>query len=75
MAVHVVIALFYYLQWTAKLFAPAPETAPETAPAVAAGTLRTPAPLAAALALTACGAVVLSVVPQLVLQVVDGTLF
>ncbi|WP_405012822.1 NADH-quinone oxidoreductase subunit N [Kitasatospora sp. NBC_01539] len=71
MAVNVVIALFYYLQWTAKLFAPAPETAP----AVAAGTLRTPAPLAAALALTACGAVVLSVVPQLVLQVVDGTLF
>lgn len=28
MAVNVVVALYYYLRWTAVLFAPAPEAAP-----------------------------------------------
>ncbi|GAB2692202.1 NADH-quinone oxidoreductase subunit N [Kitasatospora kifunensis] len=68
MAVNVVIALYYYLLWLAKLFAPAQE------PTVAAGA-RLPRPLAATLGLTAVGAVVLSVAPQLVLQVVSGSLF
>ncbi|MFC6597295.1 NADH-quinone oxidoreductase subunit N [Kitasatospora paranensis] len=68
MAVNVVIALYYYLAWTAKLFVPAGEALP-------AADRRVPGPLAAALALTAGGAVVLSVAPQLVLQVVGGSLF
>ncbi len=67
MAVNVVIALAYYLKWTALLFAPA--AGPAAAPR------RAPAPLSAALGLAACGAVVLSVAPQLVLQVVSGSLF
>ncbi|WP_345701871.1 NADH-quinone oxidoreductase subunit N [Kitasatospora terrestris] len=67
MAVNVVIALYYYLLWTAKLFAPAGPDAVESG--------RVPGPLAATLGLAASGAVVLSVAPQLVLQVVGGTLF
>ncbi|MFJ8438113.1 NADH-quinone oxidoreductase subunit N [Kitasatospora griseola] len=67
MAVNVVIALAYYLKWTALLFAPSAEQA--VAPR------RVPAPLATALGLAASGAVVLSVAPQLVLQVVSGSLF
>ncbi|MFJ1703242.1 NADH-quinone oxidoreductase subunit N [Kitasatospora sp. NPDC088346] len=66
MAANVAIALFYYLLWTAKLFAPA-----EGAPAA----LRVPGPLAATLGLTAAGAAVLSLAPQLILQVVSGSLF
>ncbi|MFK0193491.1 NADH-quinone oxidoreductase subunit N [Kitasatospora sp. NPDC090308] len=66
MAVNVVIALAYYLKWTALLFAPSAE---------AAEPRRSPAPLRAALGLAACGAAVLSVAPQLVLQVVSGSLF
>ncbi|WP_327067449.1 NADH-quinone oxidoreductase subunit N [Kitasatospora sp. NBC_01302] len=69
MAVNVVIALYYYLLWLAKLFAPAP------AEAAAPADTRLPRPLAATLGLTAVGAVVLSVAPQLVLQVVSGSLF
>jgi NADH-quinone oxidoreductase subunit N len=65
MAVNVVIALYYYLLWTAKLFAAGPAVVPG----------RTPRPLATTLGLTAAGAVVLSVAPQLVLQVVSGSLF
>lgn len=65
MAVNVVVALYYYLTWTAKLFAPAPE----------ALRTRIPGPLTATLALTASVAAVLSVAPQLVLQVVSGSLF
>ncbi|MFC9325248.1 NADH-quinone oxidoreductase subunit N [Kitasatospora sp. NPDC057015] len=70
MAVNVVIALFYYLLWTAKLFLPGPQEA-EQAPRAR----RLPAPLTATLALTASVAVVLSVAPQLVLQVAGGSLF
>ncbi|WP_099900052.1 NADH-quinone oxidoreductase subunit N [Streptomyces sp. TLI_171] len=66
MAVNVVIALAYYLKWTGLLFAPAAEQVEPR---------RAPAALSAALGLAACGAVVLSVAPQLVLQVVSGSLF
>ncbi|MDX3383708.1 NADH-quinone oxidoreductase subunit N [Streptomyces niveiscabiei] len=66
MAVNVVIALFYYLRWTALLFA-----APEGEPA----RHRVPVPLTAALTLTATVAVVLSGAPQLVLRFADTTLF
>ncbi|MGW2745222.1 NADH-quinone oxidoreductase subunit N [Streptomyces sp. NPDC001450] len=66
MAVNVVIALFYYLQWTALLF-----RAPEGAPA----RHRVPAPLTAALALTGVLGVVLSGAPQLVLRFAATSLF
>ncbi|TVZ77122.1 NADH-quinone oxidoreductase subunit N [Streptomyces sp. BK340] len=66
MAVNVVIALFYYLQWTALLF-----RAPEGAPA----RHRVPAPLTAALALTGVVGVVLSGAPQLVLRFAATGLF
>ncbi|MCN9241365.1 NADH-quinone oxidoreductase subunit N [Streptomyces sp. RY43-2] len=59
MAVNVVIALVYYLQWTALLF-----RAPEGEPAEH----RVPAPLTAALGVTAVLGVALSVAPQVVLR-------
>ncbi|MFD0410143.1 NADH-quinone oxidoreductase subunit N [Kitasatospora sp. NPDC127116] len=71
MAVNVVIALYYYLLWTARLFAPAGE---EPLAEAAAGR-RLPVGLTATLGLTASAAVVLSVAPQLVLQVAGGSLF
>ncbi|MER5179682.1 NADH-quinone oxidoreductase subunit N [Streptomyces sp. NPDC002896] len=66
MAVNVVIALYYYLQWTALLFR-APEGEPER--------LRVPAPLTAAIALTAVLGIALSGAPQLVLRFADTGLF
>ncbi|MEV5979939.1 NADH-quinone oxidoreductase subunit N [Streptomyces sp. NPDC052114] len=66
MAVNVVIALFYYLQWTALLF-----RAPEGEPV----RHRVPAPLTAAIALTAILGIVLSGAPQLVLRFSDTGLF
>ncbi|MFD3307678.1 NADH-quinone oxidoreductase subunit N [Streptomyces sp. NPDC058656] len=66
MAVNVVIALFYYLQWTTLLFR-APEGEPETH--------RVPAPLTAAIALTAVLGIALSGAPQLVLRFSDTGLF
>ncbi|MEW2283536.1 NADH-quinone oxidoreductase subunit N [Streptomyces sp. NPDC047841] len=66
MAVNVVIALFYYLQWTALLF-----RAPEGEPA----RHRVPAPVTAALAVTGVLAVALSGAPQLVLRFAAGGLF
>lgn len=71
MAVNVVIALYYYLVWLATLFASPVADAPTAESPVR----RIPAPLAATLALTASGAAVLSVAPQLVLQVLGGSLF
>ncbi|MFC5910846.1 NADH-quinone oxidoreductase subunit N [Streptacidiphilus monticola] len=68
MAVNVVLGLFYYLRWTAKLFQPTAAEAP-----LAARPL--PLPLGLALGLTAVIGVVLSVAPQLVLQVVGVSLF
>ena len=66
MAVNVVIALFYYLQWTTLLFR-APEGEVETH--------RVPAPVTAAIALTAVLGIALSGAPQLVLRFSDTGLF
>ncbi|MFH8454010.1 NADH-quinone oxidoreductase subunit N [Streptomyces fungicidicus] len=66
MAVNVVIALVYYLQWTALLF-----RAPEGEPVKH----RLPAPLTAALALTGVLGVALSGAPQLVLRFTGTGLF
>ncbi|MEU4874037.1 NADH-quinone oxidoreductase subunit N [Streptomyces sp. NPDC021608] len=66
MAVNVVIALYYYLQWTALLFR-TPEGRPDKHPV--------PAPLTAAIALTAALGVALSGAPQLVLRFADTGLF
>ncbi|ARP70665.1 NADH-quinone oxidoreductase subunit N [Streptomyces pluripotens] len=66
MAVNVVIALFYYLQWTALLF-----RAPEGEPA----RHRSPAPLTAAIALTGVLGVVLSGAPELILRFTVTGLF
>ncbi|MET9733829.1 NADH-quinone oxidoreductase subunit N [Streptomyces sp. NPDC006458] len=66
MAVNVVIALVYYLQWTALLF-----RAPEGEP----GRHAVPAPLTAAIALTAVVGIALSGAPQLVLRFADTGLF
>ncbi|MFI1725933.1 NADH-quinone oxidoreductase subunit N [Streptomyces sp. NPDC020489] len=66
MAANVVIALYYYLQWTALLFrAPEGEPAPH----------RIPAPLTAAIALTGVLGIALSGAPQLVLRFADTGLF
>ncbi|MGW2074602.1 NADH-quinone oxidoreductase subunit N [Streptomyces sp. NPDC001953] len=66
MAVNVVIALFYYLQWTTVLFR-APEGEPEKQ--------RAPAPLTAAVALSGVLGVALSGAPQLVLRFSETGLF
>ncbi|MEU1847833.1 NADH-quinone oxidoreductase subunit N [Streptomyces sp. NPDC019990] len=67
MAVNVVIALFYYLQWTALLFRATPEGEPEKHHA--------PGPLTAAIALTGVLGIALSGAPQLVLRFTDTGLF
>jgi NADH-quinone oxidoreductase subunit N len=78
MAVNVVIALVYYLRWTALLFTrPLPRSAPDApAPALAAVPAAAPVPLglAAAIALTAAAGLVLSGAPQLVLRYAQGSL-
>ncbi|MGH3313989.1 MAG: NADH-quinone oxidoreductase subunit N [Streptomyces sp.] len=69
MAVNVVIALYYYLRWTALLFRPAPEPAVTTT-ALATATARRPrisTPLSVTIALTAVTGIILSVDPDLVL--------
>ncbi len=83
MAVNVVIALYYYLRWTAVLFR-APEGAEEAAeeavgeavgkPA-AARAAGTPWPVAAAITVTAAVSLVLSGAPQLVLRFAAGSFF
>jgi NADH-quinone oxidoreductase subunit N len=87
MAVNVVIALVYYLRWTALLFA-RPEGVTEggddSVSAAGAGgpggglavapPARTPLALAAAIALTTAGGLVLSGAPQIVLRYAQGTL-
>ncbi|MEV7416813.1 NADH-quinone oxidoreductase subunit N [Streptomyces sp. NPDC089919] len=84
MAVNVVVALYYYLQWTALLFrAPEPATAaeadadPEPAATQAATgpRARVPAPVTAAVALAAVLAVAISGAPQLVLHFAATGLF
>ncbi|MFF7867312.1 NADH-quinone oxidoreductase subunit N [Streptomyces qaidamensis] len=66
MAVNVVIALFYYLQWAALLFR-APEGEPDKH--------RVPGPVTAAIALTGVLGIALSGAPQLVLRFTDTGLF
>ncbi|MEV3992009.1 NADH-quinone oxidoreductase subunit N [Streptomyces sp. NPDC049837] len=66
MGVNVVIALYYYLQWTAVLFR-APEGAPVRHTA--------PAPVTVAIAVTAVAGVVLSGYPELVLRFATDSLF
>ncbi|WP_274561360.1 NADH-quinone oxidoreductase subunit N [Streptomyces spiramyceticus] len=67
MAVNVVIALYYYLQWTAVLFrAPAEGERPKHA---------VPMPVTVAIVLTAALGIVLSGAPQLVLRFATGNLF
>lgn len=75
MAVNVVVALYYYLRWTALLFrTPEPGTEPQGAGDTFART-KAPWPVAAAIALTAVVALVLSGAPQLVLRFASGSLF
>lgn len=82
MAVNVVIALVYYLRWTALLFAgrgddavrPAPVPAVPAVPGGAAPAAGTPIGLTAAIALTAAAAIVLSGAPQIVLRYAQGSL-
>ncbi|MFJ6126989.1 NADH-quinone oxidoreductase subunit N [Streptomyces griseoviridis] len=66
MAVNVVIALYYYLQWTALLF---------RAPEGDHVRHRLPAPLTAAVTLTGALGIALSGAPQLVLRFAGTTLF
>ncbi|CAM5688446.1 NADH-quinone oxidoreductase subunit N [Streptomyces badius] len=81
MAVNVVIALYYYLQWTAILFR-GPDGAPEKAgpdtasPAPAAARrFRAPTPLTTAIVLTSTAGILLSGVPQTVLRFAAVSLF
>ncbi|MFE3628828.1 NADH-quinone oxidoreductase subunit N [Streptomyces goshikiensis] len=74
MAVNVVIALYYYLRWTALLFRTPEEGAAAPDPAAAART-RAPLPVTAAIVLTIVTALVLSGAPQLVLRFASGSLF
>ncbi|MEZ0065566.1 NADH-quinone oxidoreductase subunit N [Streptacidiphilus sp. MAP12-20] len=69
MAVNVVVALYYYLTWTAKLFQPA---APSEAPA---SSRPLPTALTVAVALATVLGVALSIAPQVVLQLASGSLF
>ncbi|MET9799240.1 NADH-quinone oxidoreductase subunit N [Streptomyces sp. NPDC006368] len=69
MGLNVVIALYYYLQWTAVLF-----RAPEGAEAPLAHRAA-PAPVTLTIGLTAVGGVLLSGYPQLVLRFAATTLF
>lgn len=70
MAVNVVVALYYYLRWTALLFRPAQEATGE-----AAVRTKAPRPVTVAIAFTAATALALSGAPQLVLRFAAGTLF
>jgi NADH-quinone oxidoreductase subunit N len=75
MAVNVVVALYYYLGWTAKLFQPAPAPVAPGAPGAPGTALRIPVPLTLCLGLAAVTGVVLSFAPELVLQITSGSLF
>ncbi|MFD3552691.1 NADH-quinone oxidoreductase subunit N [Streptomyces goshikiensis] len=75
MAINVVIALYYYLRWTALLFRTPEEDPAAPEPAPAAVRTRAPLPVTAAIVLTAVTALVLSGAPQLVLRFASGSLF
>ncbi|MFD9358479.1 NADH-quinone oxidoreductase subunit N [Streptomyces sp. NPDC060031] len=72
MAVNVVMALYYYLRWTALLFRAPEEATPSETPAARTSA---PWPVTTAIVLTAAVAVVLSGAPQLVLRFAAGSLF
>ncbi|MBT1189303.1 NADH-quinone oxidoreductase subunit N [Streptomyces sp. CJ_13] len=74
MAINVVIALYYYLRWTALLFRTPEEGGAAPDPAAAART-RAPLPVTAAIVLTIVTALVLSGAPQLVLRFASGSFF
>ncbi|MGW0122830.1 NADH-quinone oxidoreductase subunit N [Streptomyces sp. NPDC003327] len=74
MAVNVVIALYYYLRWTALLFRPAPEHAPATAPEGSVALKASP-PVTLAIVLTAAAGAVLSGYPQFALRFAATSLF
>ncbi|MGW4199777.1 NADH-quinone oxidoreductase subunit N [Streptomyces sp. NPDC004726] len=81
MGVNVVIALYYYLRWTAILFL-APEGAADGTPEATprprtpiTSALAAPTPVVAAITLTAVAGVVLSGYPQLVLRFAATSLF
>ncbi|WP_435242725.1 NADH-quinone oxidoreductase subunit N [Streptomyces cucumeris] len=75
MAVNVVIALYYYLQWTAALFRAPADDAADAAPSGETALPRTAgAPLTAAIGLAAVLGIALSGAPQLVLRFASGTL-
>ncbi len=82
MAFNVVIALYYYLQWTTVLFRGAEEAtggadgakAPEAAQTRQPSHARIPAPLATAIALATVLGIALSGAPQLVLRFASGAL-
>nr|WSX77398.1 NADH-quinone oxidoreductase subunit N [Streptomyces sp. NBC_00899] len=80
MAVNVVIALVYYLRWTALLFTAVPDATPVPRTDADAGTgadaaaVRTPAGLTLAVALTAVAGIALSGAPQLILRFAQGDL-
>jgi NADH-quinone oxidoreductase subunit N len=76
MAVNVVIALYYYLRWTALLFA-RPEAAVQAQEPGAEATAapRVPVSLNVAIALSSAVGLALSGAPQLVLRFTSGTLF
>ncbi|MGI5338677.1 NADH-quinone oxidoreductase subunit N [Streptomyces sp. CA-181903] len=74
MAVNVVIALYYYLQWTAFLFRPAGETGAGATVDADAAKAPVPRSLAAAIGLAAAAGIALSGAPQLVLRYASGAL-
>lgn len=75
MAVNVVIALYYYLQWTAALFrAPAPAVGAAAPGRTAPATHTVPASLTVVIGLAAVLGVALSGAPQLVLRFASGAL-
>ncbi|MGW0554942.1 NADH-quinone oxidoreductase subunit N [Streptomyces sp. NPDC002926] len=78
MAINVVIALYYYLQWTAILFrTPEAATEPAEEDAEKAEPVRrsAPTPITVAIVLTAVAGVVLSGYPELVLRFAASSLF
>ncbi|WP_326651905.1 NADH-quinone oxidoreductase subunit N [Streptomyces sp. NBC_01750] len=78
MAINVVIALYYYLQWTAILFrAPEAATEPAEEDAEKAEPVRrsAPTPITVAIVLTAVAGIVLSGYPELVLRFAASSLF
>ncbi|MFD9380900.1 NADH-quinone oxidoreductase subunit N [Streptomyces sp. NPDC059999] len=80
MAINVVIALYYYLRWTALLFrAPlegrADDTAAAEVAAPAGARVKAPLPITVAIVLTGVTALVLSGAPQLILRFAAGSLF